>query len=69
MTNVHVTVARPLADKDREKVEAFLSAKYGEYTVVYHVDDSLLGGIVIFDGEKVYDGSLKSKLDALKTNG
>ncbi len=69
MTNIHVTVARPLLDTDRVKVEAFLAKKYGEYTVVYHVDDSLLGGIVIFDGEKVYDGSLKSKLDALKTNG
>jgi len=69
MTDIHVTVSRPLPDKDKQKVEAFLAAKYGEYNVVYHVDDQLLGGIVIFDGGKVYDGSLRTKLQTLKNNG
>ena len=47
-------------------MESFLTDKYGDHSAVYHVDDSLLGGIVIFDGEKVYDGSLKNKLRSLK---
>lgn len=66
MTNIHVIVARPIEEEDKRKVESFLTAKYGDHSAVYHVDDSLLGGIVIFDGEKVYDGSLKNKLRSLK---
>ena len=66
MTNIHVIVARPIEEEDKRKVESFLTDKYGDHSAVYHVDDSLLGGIVIFDGEKVYDGSLKNKLRSLK---
>ena len=66
MTNVHVTTAMPLSDAMRDKVEAWLNAKYGQYTVKYHLDESLLGGIVIFDGDTVYDGSIKSKLKGLE---
>ncbi|MBO4535086.1 MAG: F0F1 ATP synthase subunit delta [Clostridia bacterium] len=69
MTDVHVTVSRKLPDADREKIEAYLAAKYGEYRVVYHVDEQILGGLIIFDGHKVYDGSLRTKLQTLKQNG
>jgi F-type H+-transporting ATPase subunit delta len=55
----------PLTPATTEKVVAWLDKRYGTYTVTYHIDESLLGGIVIFDGEQVFDGSVKSKLKGL----
>ena len=66
MTNIHVSTATPLSAAMHDEVEAWLTQRYGEHTTVYHVDDSLIGGIVIFDGETVFDGSIKSKLKGLK---
>ena len=64
---VHVTVAKMPSSATRAKVEEYLTERYGEHTTEWHQDDTLLGGIVIFDGEKVFDGSLKNKLNRLKT--
>ena len=32
----------------------------------YLVDDSLIGGLIVFDGKTVYDGSVKTKLASIK---
>ena len=66
MTDIHVTTAMPLSPAMTKEVEAWLLKRYGEYAVTYHIDESLVGGIVIFDGEQVFDGSIKSNLIALK---
>jgi len=66
MTNIHVTLSAPLSSETEAALEAWLTKRYGQHTVVYHIDESILGGIVIFDGERVYDGSIKSMLKTLK---
>ena len=66
MTDIHVTTAMPLTPKAQNAIERWLKKRYGEYTVCYHLDASLLGGVIIFDGEQVFDGSIKSKLKGLR---
>ena len=66
MNKVYVTVAMPLSDECKDNVEQYLTARYGAHITYWQEDESLLGGIVIFDGKKVFDGSLKSRLDGLK---
>lgn len=65
MTNIHVSTAMPLSQEMHDRVEAWLGARYGEHSTLYHVDDTLIGGIVIFDGDRVFDGSIKSKLKGI----
>lgn len=66
MTKIHISTSVALSPTMHDKVEAWLTQRYGEHASVYHVDAALIGGIVIFDGEKVYDGSIKGKLNQLK---
>ena len=66
MTDIHVTTAMPLTPRTQSALENWLKARYGEYTVRYHLDASIVGGVVIFDGEQVFDGSIKSKLKGLR---
>lgn len=62
-----VTSARPLTEEQRAKVEAVFSEKYDSpIEADYLVDDSLIGGLMVFDGATVYDGTVKSKLNQLK---
>ena len=59
-----VTTAVVLSDKLKEKVEKKLleTTKYESFEMCYHVDESLLGGMVIRIGDRVVDSSIKTKL-------
>ena len=63
MTKITVTAAFPLTDEQKAVLENKFSDKYGEYTVRYVVNDALIGGIIIFDGERVYNGSISGRLE------
>ncbi len=65
MTDIHVTTARPLQESMHHTVEQWLTDRYGTHTTHYHVDDAIVGGIIIFDGSTIFDGSLRSKLQQL----
>lgn len=62
-----VTVARPLSPGDEEDLAARLSSATGA-TVIPHVQvrPGIIGGIVIREGDTVYDGSVKRQLDAMR---
>ena len=62
-----VTVARPLSKGDEEDLAAKLSSATGA-TVIPHVKvrPGIIGGIVIREGDTVYDGSVKRQLDAMR---
>jgi len=61
-----VTTAIPLDDEDKLKLEERLGAAIGKKVVLKpEVDSSLLGGIVAKIGDKLLDGSTRSKLVAL----
>ncbi len=62
-----VASAHPLTDTQRAQLAARLAeAGYGRVTIRESVDPSLLGGLVVKIGSKLYDTSLKSRLQRLR---
>ncbi len=64
-----VTTTIPLDDEDKLSLEKRLGAIVGKKVVIKsEVDASLIGGIVARIGDKLLDGSIRSRLEALKRN-
>lgn len=66
---VHAQVrsATALTDTQTQKVRAALERLTGKsVTVSLQVDPSLIGGMVTRIGDKVYDGSLRTRLDEIR---
>lgn len=59
-----VTTAVLLNEAQKKKVEKKLleTTKYETFEMHYHVDESLIGGMVIRIGDRVVDSSIKTKL-------
>lgn len=66
----HVTSAAPLTDTRKKDIEERLLATtdYKSFEMNYHLDESLIGGLVIRIGDRVLDSSIKTKLFELKRN-
>lgn len=65
--NAEVTTAIPLDEDYQLKLGQRITEIIGKPVVLKtKVDPSILGGIVIRVGDKLIDGSIRSKLDALK---
>ncbi|MFO7262413.1 MAG: ATP synthase F1 subunit delta [bacterium] len=65
--HVQVTLAREPDARMREEIKAALSTALGR-TVVPHfrADPRIIGGMVVRYGDRVLDGSLRSRLNALR---
>jgi F-type H+-transporting ATPase subunit delta len=62
-----VSSAHPLSDVQREQLRArLIEAGYGSVNIQDSVDPSLLGGLVVRIGARLYDTSLKSRLQRLQ---
>jgi F-type H+-transporting ATPase subunit delta len=62
-----VITAVPLDDNEKQKISQYLSDIVGkQVTIKPNVDDSIIGGIVARIGDKLIDGSTRSRLKALK---
>jgi F-type H+-transporting ATPase subunit delta len=62
-----IASAHPLTDTQRAQLTARLAeAGYGRVTIRETVDPSLLGGLTVRIGSKLYDTSLKSRLQRLR---
>lgn len=67
LADITVTSAQPLTDSIREQISAKMSQIIGKnVTITEKVDEKLIGGIIIDYGSRRYDGSVKSRLNALK---
>ena len=67
MSTAEVTSAVPLTEDENKRLSETLSARFGRtVTLVCTVDESLLGGMVVRVDGKVLDGSLRSRLHAVK---
>lgn len=66
--SAEVTSALPLTADEESTVKKDLLAKVGAQAVAFHVDPSILGGLVIKVGDKVMDGSVAGKLEGLRSN-
>jgi F-type H+-transporting ATPase subunit delta len=66
-TPVEVTTATALAPDQRQALEAKLVSQYGaNLAYEYKVDSTILGGMIVRVGDKLFDGSVASRLNALK---
>ncbi len=67
VTKITVISAFEMTDEQRARVEDVFGRKHpGGIRAEYLVDDSLIGGLIVFDGSTVYDGSVKTKLAGIK---
>lgn len=62
-----ITSAVELAEEQKKQVEQRLlqTTKYSQFELTFHVDKSLIGGLVIRIGDRVVDSSIKTKLQML----
>lgn len=62
-----VASAHPLSDVQRQQLRArLIEAGYGNVNIVENLDPDLLGGLVVRIGARLYDTSLKSRLQRLQ---
>ena len=67
MSTARVVSAVPLTEAEKQQLAEKLSARFGRtVTLECTVDESLLGGMVVHVDGKVLDGSLRSRLHAVK---
>ncbi len=63
-----VTSALPLSSTEQETVKSNVLSQVGAQAVTFRVDPAIMGGLVIRVGDRVLDGSISGKLDALRQN-
>jgi F-type H+-transporting ATPase subunit delta len=62
-----VVSAHPLSDVQEQQLRArLIEAGYGNVQIVKELDPSLLGGLIVRIGSRLYDTSLKSRLQRLQ---
>ncbi|MCL2599002.1 MAG: F0F1 ATP synthase subunit delta [Firmicutes bacterium] len=64
-THIRIIASSHIEEDSAKKIESFLQKKHPndkQLAFEYEVDNSILGGILIVDGDKYYDGTLKSQL-------
>jgi F-type H+-transporting ATPase subunit delta len=62
-----VTSAHPLTGTQRAQIAARLTeAGYSNVKLIERVDNSILGGLIVRIGSRLYDNSIKSKLQRLQ---
>ena len=63
-----VTSARPLSDNERAELQASLAKLTGKLVNLnFEIDENIIGGVVTRVGSTVYDDSVKTQLENLKT--
>ncbi len=67
---IEITSAKPLTQKETARIEKLFSSKHKGESVdfAYKIDKSVIGGILVVDGDKYYDGTLRSQVDKIDTD-
>ena len=66
VVTAHVSTAHALTDLQREQLRArLIEAGYGRVNIDERVDPGLLGGLVVRIGARLFDSSIKSRLQRL----
>lgn len=61
----HVVLARNPGPDTMRKIKQFAESR-GCGRVNFEIDPGIIGGVVIYIGDTVYDGSVKSRLEHIK---
>lgn len=65
---ITVRTAVPLTADERSQLEELLIRRFGaRWRVTFEVDPQLLGGVWLRVGARIIDGSLRGRLDALRS--
>lgn len=68
VVKARIITAEPLDEIQADELRARLEKKSGKkVTLVEERDPSILGGVIVIVGDKIIDGSLRFRLDSLKT--
>ena len=68
LVTANVTTARDLSAKEQKDLQANLEKMTGkQVSLNYNIDKEIIGGIVTRIGSTVYDSSVKTQLENLKT--
>ncbi len=65
-TSAQVTSALPLTDEEQAQIRGDLAERAGVNQVDFRVDPSILGGLIIRIGDKVIDGSVAGRVEAMR---
>lgn len=61
--DAEVTTATPMAEEDQKRLAAVFEKILGKKVrIIHQVDPEILGGVIVRIGDRLYDGSLKTKL-------
>ncbi|MCH5162534.1 MAG: F0F1 ATP synthase subunit alpha [Clostridiales bacterium] len=62
---IEITSATELGEAEKKRIEKVFAAKHSgqKPNFVYKIDKAILGGILVVDGDKFYDGTLRSQID------
>ncbi len=64
-----VNTAIPIGEEEIQKLEQSFSSKLNKIVkLTNEVDETILGGVVVKIGDKIYDSSVKSQLDRISSN-
>jgi F0F1-type ATP synthase delta subunit len=66
MSKITITTNIELTKEKKAEIISQLEKKYGDADYVFHVDYEIIGGIMLFDGDKIYDGSIRTQLEIFK---
>ena len=67
ITEASVTVARPIDDRERTEIAQRLGQVLGKEVEIHtHVDEAIIGGIVIRVGDQLIDASVAGRLERLR---
>ncbi len=62
----HVTTASALVDEEKEQFRQKLRAQFGaNLELAFRVDPAIIGGAIVQVGDKVIDGSVATRLEAM----
>lgn len=68
IADITVITTEPLSESARQRIKLKMSQVIGKtVNIAEKTDPSIIGGIVIKYGNKSFDGSVKARLEALKT--
>jgi F-type H+-transporting ATPase subunit delta len=63
----HVTTAHPITDVQEAQLRArLIESGFGNVDIHRHVDPHILGGLIVRVGARLYDSSLRSRLQRLR---
>ncbi|MCB9032415.1 MAG: ATP synthase F1 subunit delta [Chitinophagales bacterium] len=70
ISNVQLILASEIDNTTLNKIESFIKTQSGKPNVVINkkVDESILGGFIINFGDRIYDNSVKRKLQQIKND-